>query len=142
MTKLPIIICIAFMAQLAQAVDYTNAPAYYNALDFFVFTDGTVASNALAAVDASGWFAPKGATATWDTLQKTLDGKFVFRRIPTMLIGSRKVPAAEWEAWLKKYNPTIEQYSAAWFKPPVSNIPPSPPPAYDSGKTSDVILSK
>jgi hypothetical protein len=124
------IACIAMLAAVALAVSYEDAPAYVTD-QYYVFTDATVATNALNAINGSGWFPitgnnaetgepepGKAKTTKWaDEVRATADGKYVFPRIPTAIMDAQNVPEAERKAWWDAFTPDVESYNEAWFPP-------------------------
>ena len=110
------------------AVAYTNAPAYTNG-QYYVWASEATATNALNAINDSGWFpitgrnaatgelAPdKAKTTMWtDAVLERLDGKFVFLRIPEATLDALNVPELERQTWWDGYLPAVEEYQDDWF---------------------------
>lgn len=95
-------------------------PAYEKG-QYYVWSDATVASNALHYINVqSGWFpyiADNGYRADkWtDAVLYRVDGKACFPRIPTSLMEFYGVDTNMQAQFLAVFNPTIEVYSNGWF---------------------------
>ena len=125
-----LLISLNLLAVTAQAVTFEDRPSYTNG-QYYVFSDGATATNALNALNTSGWFPldgkkadtgavtpGKGQTTKWaDAVLTRLDGKFVFPRIPASILAHLKIPVAERSAWWDAFLPDVETVTNSWFPP-------------------------
>lgn len=129
MKKLLVIAGIIMLSNAAFAVSYTNAPAFTNG-QYYVWASAPVATNALYAVNNSGWFPivghnaktgelepNKAKTTKWaDVVQERDDnGTFVFPRISPARLDALNVPVAERQAWWDAFQPDVEERTNGWF---------------------------
>lgn len=131
MKKWIIAAVMMILSPFAFADGYDNAPAFTNG-QYYVWSSATVASNALYAVNNSGWFPVVGVnakthqpatdkqkTVKWtEAIQQRLDGKWVFPRIPNTKLDFLGVSDAERRAWWNTFLPSIEVMQNGWFPDP------------------------
>jgi len=124
MKKILIIAVVLFLAQFCLA---DEPPAYTNG-QWYVWSDGAVATNALNYVNTSGWFPVIGKNAKtgednsevkvtkWQqSVSIRKDGKFCFPRIPESMLDLVGVPAEQRGQFFTVFGPTLEMYQDGWF---------------------------
>jgi hypothetical protein len=98
--------------------------------EYYVWSDGQTATNALTFINDNGWFPVVGrnkkngkketrkssATCWTDKVLIRKDGKFCFKRVSSDLLDALKISTDQRTKFLETFNPVIETYNESWFQ--------------------------